>query len=222
MQSTIVRLKQLRRIKFIKPASSRLFFLWLLFLPVLSFQNTTQEQCKGICLENATLFFKKEITEETGALIGRIKGKIILSGDSVEAYIIYNDTSRTVGYDGSYAYELKENKKITDKSSDKIPVEIDIRTFINPLLKLNAYEKRPGENMVMFFPKTREVDSAALWIKEENIDSAVFYRRDNVLLKTSYSDYDRGFPFYVETRDYEKKTIERVWHYKVIFNAKEY
>ncbi|MDD3803710.1 MAG: hypothetical protein PHW02_04875 [bacterium] len=212
----------MRRIKFIKPASSRLFFLWLLFLPVLSFQNTTQEQCKGICLENATLFFKKEITEETGALIGRIKGKIILSGDSVEAYIIYNDTSRTVGYDGSYAYELKENKKITDKSSDKIPVEIDIRTFINPLLKLNAYEKRPGENMVMFFPKTREVDSAALWIKEENIDSAVFYRRDNVLLKTSYSDYDRGFPFYVETRDYEKKTIERVWHYKVIFNAKEY
>ncbi|MGE3063403.1 MAG: hypothetical protein AB7T10_07185 [bacterium] len=205
----------MKRIKFIKPASSRLFFLFIAIVPLLSFEDKIKESFEASDFKNASLFFSKEITEQTGAMIGKVKGKIMVRGDSIEAYIIYNNTVKTVGFDGRHPYEIVDSKRFVDKNIESVPPEIDIRSFINPAIALSSSEESEREGMTMFYPKTKEIDSAGVWSTEGKIDSVLVFRKNLLLVKTLYKNYADGFPLYIETTDFEKKTIEKVNHYKV-------
>lgn len=212
----------MKRIKFIKPAKSRLFFFLILFLPLFAFTDTVEDLKKNLDCDEIKLFFKKEIQELNGTLMGKISGKINLEGNKIEAFVIYKDTVRIIGYDGYHPYEMLNNKKVTDFDTDKAPGEIDIRAFINPIINLSKYESRAYKSSVVFYPKTKAVDSTAVFLTENLIDSVLVFRKENLLLKTLYKEYKNGFPIEIVTFDYEKSIIERVIHYKIEFHRKKY
>lgn len=212
---TIAPQKRLKRISLIKPATSRLFFLFIILFPVFSHQETTVSETDFMQFRSASLFFRKEISELTGALIGTVKGKIEVKGDSIEAYLVYKEDAKTVGYDGKHPYEIIGGKRITDNSSESVPPEIDVRGFVNPLLRLASSERKENNGEITVYPGKKEVDSAAFYYGEKGIDSVLFFRKETLLIKTIYSDYENGFPLTVLTMDYEKNLTERVSHYKV-------
>ena len=212
----------MKRIKLLKPALSRLLFFIIFFLPVISFQNIIEEINNNLDFEEINLFFRKEVHELNGALLGRISGKIQLKGNIIELYLIYKETVRIVGYDGHHPYEIIDAKKVTDFEMDKVPYEIDIQSFINPVGILSKHENKIKNHSIVFYPKSIAVDSSEVFFTGMLTDSVYVFRKNIILTKTIFKKYKNKFPTDIETYDYEKSTFEKVIHYKVNYKLKNH
>ncbi|GEM_PF-5586344 len=221
-QLTTARQRLLKRIKFIKPALGRLCFLLFFLFPLVSFQNKIAITNGNLDFDSISLFFKKDISELNGSEIGRIYGKIDMAGDNVEAYLIYKDIVRIVGFDGSHPYEMLNGKRVSDKESGSIPPEIDIKSFVNPLRKFGKWENRIEGNIAVFYPEKMGIDSVKVFLNDALFDSFLVYDKNVLIMKSLYVKWNRGFPTLIETYDYQKSTVERVLNYKIKFHKKKY
>lgn len=206
------------------PALSRHLFIVFFLISIIIYSNETilDSINNAYEFENISLFFKKEVKDTFGITLGEIIGNLNINEDSIISTINTKETSQHLKYKKSGNYTVTENsKRIINEKVNGIPPELNLMKMINPVYTMDTTNFIKWNDTILMLGNFENViyDSISLYLKDNYlIDSLFIIKGKSVLMKITYSKFNKNIPMIIESFDRIKGIKEKIHNYNIIID----
>ncbi len=206
------------------PALSRHLFIVFFLISIIIYSNETilDSINNAYKFDNISLFFKKEVSDTFGIILGEIIGNLVIADDSIISTINTKETSQHFKYKKSGEYTVTENsKRIINEKVTGIPPELNLVKMINPVYTMDTSNIIKWNDTILMLGNFKSLiyDTLLIYPKDNYlIDSLFIIKGKIVLMKISYSKFNKNIPMIIESFDRIKGIKEKIHNYNIIID----